>query len=979
MNEEEKNKKQGENEEEKLLTDQKDKVEEAVGQGVTMGLGFLKGKAKQAVGALTKKAIAAIASFIGSFGYIIVIALVVIIFIVSFLDIVGNLFNFGTNDSTNIGNSQINDIFQINENGITMSNPDEMIAKVKKNLEEAGFRLDSLGLGSEEKAKNYLFKFYQASMATQIPYIPTSEVKGIIRVKRTSSTVQEARELTWITHEKFAQMIEEKDASVQNYYALDENWNLCISTTTTRTVENQTEQTITEVKIPYQTVVSQYSVPFRYLMIMLQVTQNPEYISYMCDMFVEGKQIDFTIFDSIQTTTDVHTYTYYTKVREKVEHTSYDTWDTEHQYPHTTYTMKEKVSSSPKTETTTTTTITNTITANITYANTWLAEITNEYTNESNTQYPLGEEGQTADLEDEEEPPKNEEGSWRINQTTTAKSTVTSNTWTQAGTNGQIKESEFLGLWKNETGTPQIGALYDPNGKEVEYPLPTSNKKQSPLPKLLTAEEFMFELLERYEDVQSYSDIMKYMLYKYTGKDYGVTSLDIDIFKSNDFKPITGIGSGSGTDIALFNTMFSKEVFVQALQDYAASSGNQNFIKNFLPRAEEIYDLGIKYHMNPELIVTMALKESGFKSSNGNQNFWGLDTPNGSKLAYIGSFETGVQKLADRYQKYADPSSSHYKAIVEESAKRQAAGCNPNGYGAPTSLKGFLLRYSDLIGNYNNGYHTYGNWGHGGTIYLEKIYGAEFDAKCGYHSNGKVGAGGHTASTKFTIQEKADYTAYLYEQQLVYWNKIFGKYGTLGTGNSTNGSGSIGGTSQGGSENLGYTAVFNSEIGTFKLFKQGKGYYSSQKYIATTNVNTIADGGCCPTSVAIIATGYGIDTDPGKTAELLGGTRSKNNSSASGVARVLRNMGLKTKDYYSVSKQTIKQHLLSGGTVAISVYGGNPYGQLFANRHHWMTLLAINEATEEVFVGNPSKESGWYPLDKVIAAANGKWWVSVSR
>lgn len=581
MGEEEKNKKQGENEEEQLLTDQKDKVEEAVGQGVTMGLGFFKGKAKQAASALTKKAIAAIASFISSFSGFIIIALIVIIFVVSLLDIVANIFDFGPRDSTSIGNSQINEMFQINENGITMKNPDEMIKNVKKNLEEAGFRLESLGLGNEEQAKAYLFKFYQASMATQIPYIPTSEVKGIIRVKRTNSTVQQARELTWITHERFAQMLEAKDASLQNYYALDENWNLCVSTTIQTNQNGEETQTISEVKIPYQTVVSQYSVPFRYLMIMLQVTQNPEYIRYMCDMFVEGKQIDFTIFDSIQTTTDVHTYTYYTKVRERVEHTSYDAWDTEHQYPHTTYTMREKVSSSPTTETITSTTITNTITANITYANTWLTEITNEYTNESNTQYPLGEDGQTAELDDEEEPPKNEEGKWKINQTTNSKSTVTSNTWTQAGTNGQIKESEFLGLWKNETGTPQIGAAYDPNGKEVEYPVPSFYKKQSPLPRILTAEDFMFELLERYEDTQSYSDIMKYMLYKYTGKNYGVTSLDIDIFKRDDFKPFSsgGVIGGSFEDKVWFtlrNAGYSEEAVAGAMGSFYKESGFQS-------------------------------------------------------------------------------------------------------------------------------------------------------------------------------------------------------------------------------------------------------------------------------------------------------------------------------------------------------------------------------------------------------------------
>ncbi len=117
--------------------------------------------------------------------------------------------------------------------------------------------------------------------------------------------------------------------------------------------------------------------------------------------------------------------------------------------------------------------------------------------------------------------------------------------------------------------------------------------------------------------------------------------------------------------------------------------------------------------------------------------------------------------------------------------ERAAAGCNSNGYGPPGTLKGALSCYSDLIGDYNGGLHCYGNWSDGGTIYLETIYGADFDAKCGFHENGVIGPGGHTASTPFTIQEKADYTAWLYEKQLEFWNDFFGEYGTLGSGGGT--------------------------------------------------------------------------------------------------------------------------------------------------------------------------------------------------
>ncbi len=201
--------------------------------------------------------------------------------------------------------------------------------------------------------------------------------------------------------------------------------------------------------------------------------------------------------------------------------------------------------------------------------------------------------------------------------------------------------------------------------------------------------------------------------------------------------------------------------------------GNLSFKQNFLSRAEEIYDLGEKYNINPELIITMAKKESGFKASGSNQNFWGLDTPNGSSLGYIATFEEGVKKLANTFSSYMEGSGTwQEKEIVNRANEREAAGCNSNGYGQPGTLKGMLSIYSDLCGE--NPKHREGNSGDGGNYYLKVIYGAEFAAKCG--SVHKIGV------DDYTIQERADYTAWLYEQQLQFWNDIFGEFATLGGG-----------------------------------------------------------------------------------------------------------------------------------------------------------------------------------------------------
>ena len=143
------------------------------------------------------------------------------------------------------------------------------------------------------QAAEYLFKFITASLTGEFPYIEGSdkEVQGIIHIKRRKDQNQEPKDLTYMGYQKFSEMLKTEDSNekdeIQNYFSLDEDWNLCIAKPYKKTVNtydhdnlvySEGEYTISEVKIPYRTMVSQYTVPFLFLFDLQIITHNPDYV-----------------------------------------------------------------------------------------------------------------------------------------------------------------------------------------------------------------------------------------------------------------------------------------------------------------------------------------------------------------------------------------------------------------------------------------------------------------------------------------------------------------------------------------------------------------------------------------------------------------------------------------------------------------------------------------------------------------------------
>lgn len=289
---------------------------------------------------------------------------------------------------------------------------------------------------------------------------------------------------------------------------------------------------------------------------------------------------------------------------------------------------------------------------------------------------------------------------------------------------------------------------------------------------------WLIESLEQNSKTAAMCDITEYLFAQASGKQYGTSTLVFDEYKPGDFNSMYSSSGG----IPLYAPILSKEDFVRALQEFSQSGamGHKSaFDRNFLPHAEEIYDVSVESNVNPELVIVTALTEQGFKAGGGAYNYWGIAVYNGSDSgSSFSSLADGIRGYAKVINSYG-PDGKYAAEITKRYEERKAAGCDPLGYGMPGTFSGMQSIYSSL------GKHEYGSSGAGGYYYMDPdragvttIYAThqEFLDKC------KNAGGEHAAGTPVTVWENGQYTAYQVQEKIDVWNKIFGKYGTLSAG-----------------------------------------------------------------------------------------------------------------------------------------------------------------------------------------------------
>lgn len=447
--------------------------------------------------------------------------------------------------SSNIGEA-IMSFVKIDTNGPVMPSVREVIDLVDKQLEEMGIDKNELNMGNNNQREAYLYKYMATSISTKLPYIKNStakvfkeiasmfvggvfdptekqEVQGIVKIKREDE--EGKKDLDFKKHEDFLKLIEENDTSALEYFSIDEEWMLCVATykkvtTTINDGEPSVTNEITETKIPYQTMLSKYSVPFEFFMTLQRITLNPEYVSAVADLIQEQGEIELTIFDSVET----NTHTEINKYKEKSKWVDVNINESTYE----TSVEEKEETSEEKTDTKVEVTEINNVLAGITKADVWVIK--------QETGYEINEEAEPEtvienQLKNEDEP-VGEKGTWKIDRSEKIIEKKEKAEWKPTSNKVEINESEFLGLWRNEKGKYEEGLPYvseDDGGEKVYYKIPLSKVDENtlyPIDNILVGEDWLYTLLERRETTQAHAQIMRYLIHFYkTGEKLDISEV----------------------------------------------------------------------------------------------------------------------------------------------------------------------------------------------------------------------------------------------------------------------------------------------------------------------------------------------------------------------------------------------------------------------------------------------------------------------
>ena len=163
----------------------------------------------------------------------------------------------------------------------------------------------------------------------------------------------------------------------------------------------------------------------------------------------------------------------------------------------------------------------------------------------------------------------------------------------------------------------------------------------------------------------------------------------------------------------------------------------------------------------------------------------------------------------------------------------------------------------------------------------------------------------------------------------------------------------------------GYRTKFTTGGRTFVEYKQGFGNTApwGNVYVNGWTSGTMGDSGCALTSIAVIATGYGVNISPQDVADLVN-SGEYNWDDLLGITKHYIGKSCEWQTNGDIQHAIINQ-LKAGKPCMVHTTVNYPRG-------HFLTVLAYNEETQEVYVSNvggwydddPTR-NGWQPVEKL--------------
>lgn len=535
---------------------------------------------------------------------------------------------------------------------------------------------------SEEKQKEYLKTFIKADFITQNFKIGTADPKtsdklnGSIIVQRSDSDGKVST-LQFIDYETFNKYVTESNSEVFKYFSTNEDGQLVIAQSYRHskvldtnvpgeTPINEEQYNISEMSLDYKSALSSYAMPFNFLWALLVKSTEEDFVYELAKLAMDT-EITITAYDNYMRTEETEESQFTMEgrkeliVRQFIKHSGTLTKITrEREFDTSDTTYHRKL---------TEVTETRNVTLNVTYANTWIAKYQNEYTYESIPATVTENNAQS----------NNSQAIETINRYLT-KAEIEQDSFAQEVLNdlehgkmegtvytveserliSDIKEKSRTGKIVSsgnsyKEGTPQIEEKTDLNSQEPNF-CTILKKYPRAESKIMSSVEWLFEMMEQNtENVTNMIDLVKYLLYKATGRDLGVTELSANFFI---IKNLSSMYGGSG--ISVNKTSISKEDFIKCVREYRNDSGYQ---KRFAAYADKIYDICVKNNINPILCVAQG-QESSFGEStpiNSKWNYWGLGVNNESSVGTeFATIDEAIECYCKTILGYQKPGSIAY-------------------------------------------------------------------------------------------------------------------------------------------------------------------------------------------------------------------------------------------------------------------------------------------------------------------------------
>lgn len=370
--------------------------------------------------------------------------------------------------------------------------------------------------------------------------------------KVSNSVTSIVKNLKYVPKEKMDEYIKNGDKEALNVFTLDEE-NKVITATWSIKDDGNTEIS-TNSAMDLKTALQKYAVPFEYLLYFYMDTNEPYFSEDLADKILET-DIVMAVQDNITTIRDKQT-TQEKSIPAKPGKSS-DWQDTD------------------KTSTKVTESV-NTI-VDITYVNAWCVKAykTNSY---SDAALKMGDEDEkkidiSGKVTESDTTTMSAEQHVRTDET--KKMVTTTNEYGDIVTEEKITKHKIY--QRTRTDTKTIANTYESGDLKTEeqiggfVDLYKENKMAN-----LVREQYLFTIIENNEKTANLLDLTKYLIYKSTGRNFGVVEYNFDEFGINSFSGITNIYGNTVQEkvwFALRSAGYSEEATAGVMGNIEAESG----------------------------------------------------------------------------------------------------------------------------------------------------------------------------------------------------------------------------------------------------------------------------------------------------------------------------------------------------------------------------------------------------------------------